>query len=109
MPASISIVPGGVGIAAWLVWRQEGRPGARLALALFGLQLVLNVAWSGIFFGLRLPGLALAEMLLLWVAIAGTLAAFLPLSAVAGVLLIPYLLWVTFAALLNFGIWRLNT
>jgi tryptophan-rich sensory protein len=96
-----------MGLAAWLVWRQSGR-GRRLPLVLFFVQLGLNVAWSGIFFGLRLPGSAFAEIVLLWLAIAATLGAFLRISPAAGLLMIPYLLWVTFAAVLNFGIWRLN-
>lgn len=94
-------------VAAWLTWRRGGRRAA-VGLTLFGGQLALNAAWSGIFFGLRLPGWALAELVVLWVAIAATLAAFARVSAVAGLLLVPYLLWVTFAGLLNFTIWRLN-
>lgn len=96
-----------MGFAVWLVWRQGG-PGTRLALALFVVQLALNVAWSGIFFGLRLPGVAFAGVLVLWLAIVATLGFFLRISFAGGMLLIPYLLWVTFAGVLNFGIWRLN-
>jgi benzodiazapine receptor len=94
--------------AAWLVWRREGFAGARLPLTLFALQLVLNLAWTGVFFGLRMPGAAFAEIVLLWLFILVTTAAFWPLSRAAAWLMVPYLLWVTYAATLNCGIWRLN-
>jgi tryptophan-rich sensory protein len=96
-------------VAAWLVWRRPGWPIARRALGLFGLQLALNVAWSGLFFGLRNPGLALLEIIALWLAILATIIAFARLRPTAGWLMVPYLLWVTFAAGLNLTIWRLNT
>jgi len=94
-------------VAGWLVWRRGG-PGGRTALQLFAVQLVLNVGWSAVFFGLQLPGLAFAEILVLWVAIAATLRTSWRVSRAAGILLVPYLLWVSFAAVLNFAIWRLN-
>lgn len=94
-------------VAGWLVWR---RPGAasRLALRWFGVQLVLNVGWSAVFFGLRMPGLAFVEILALWLAIVATLTSSWGVSRLAGILLVPYLLWVSFAVALNFAIWRLN-
>ncbi len=95
-------------VAAWLVWRRRGLAGAWLPLSLFGLQLALNLAWSGIFFALRRPGMAFGEILLLWAAILATLLAFGGISRRAAGLLAPYLAWVTFAAALNFAIWRLN-
>jgi translocator protein len=95
-------------IAAWLVWRRVGFPRAASALNLFAIQLVLNVCWSAIFFGLHRPGLAFAEILLLWLAILTTMVAFRSFSRAAAWLLAPYLLWVAFAAMLNFSIWRLN-
>lgn len=95
-------------LAAWLVWKRSGRAGARVPLALFGLQLALNVAWSGLFFGLRRPDLALLEIVALWLAILATLVAFARVRPLAGWLMAPYLLWVTFAAALNFALWRLN-
>jgi len=95
-------------VAAWLVWRRVGFPHAASALNLFGVQLVLNVCWSAIFFGAHRPGLALAEMLVLWLAILATMVAFRSFSRAAAWLLAPYLLWVAFAAALNFSIWRLN-
>jgi tryptophan-rich sensory protein len=95
-------------VAAWLVWRGGG-PKRFPALTLFCVQLALNVSWSWLFFGLRQPGLALAEILLLWLAIGATAWAFGRLSRPAAILFIPYLLWVGFAAVLNWTLWRLNT
>jgi benzodiazapine receptor len=97
-----------MGSAAWLVWRRAGWSRARIALALFVLQLALNVAWSLIFFGLRLPALALLEIVLLLAAIVATTLSFRQFSRVASWLMYPYLAWVMFATWLNFGIWRLN-
>ena len=96
-------------ISAWLVWRQGGFSGVKVPLTLFGVQLVLNVLWSCLFFGLQNPGLAFVDVLLLWAAIAGTMVAFWQRSAIAGILFVPYLVWVSFASLLNFMIWRLNS
>jgi tryptophan-rich sensory protein len=95
-------------VAAWLVWRRYGSRGARGPLLLFAAQLVLNAAWSGLFFGLRNPALAFAEILFLLGAVAATALAFGRCSPLAGLLLIPYLLWGMFATALNFAIWRLN-
>lgn len=92
-------------VAAWLVWRQAGWGGA---LALFGVQLALNAAWSPLFFGLHRIDLALANIVLLWAAIAATTVAFWKVTPVAGWSFVPYLLWVTFATALNFALWRLN-
>ena len=95
-------------ISAWLVWRQGGVSSATLPLTLFGFQLVLNVYWSCIFFGQENPGLAFVEVLLLWLAIAATMIEFWQRSSIAGILFVPYLVWVSFASVLNFTIWRLN-
>lgn len=95
-------------VAAWLVWRRVGFSRGASALNLFGVQLVLNVCWSAIFFGARRPDLAFAEILLLWLAILATMVAFRSLSRAAAWLLLPYLLWVAYAVALNFAIWRLN-
>jgi benzodiazapine receptor len=92
-------------VAAWLTWRQDGWGGA---LALFGVQLALNAAWSLLFFGLHRIDLALADIVLLWAAIVATTAAFWKVAPVAGWLFVPYLLWVTFATALNFALWKLN-
>lgn len=95
-------------VAAWLVWRPAGFIAAKVPLLLFTVQLALNVAWSWIFFGLHQPGWAFVEIVILWAAIAATLRAFFQRSQLAGWLLAPYLAWVSFAAVLNFAIWRLN-
>ena len=95
-------------VAAWLVWRQGRVPGVWTAGALFGVQLALNAIWTPIFFGLRQPGWALLDILLLWAAILLTLVAFARVRPLAAGLLAPYLAWVTYAAALNFALWRLN-
>jgi tryptophan-rich sensory protein len=97
-----------MGIAAWLVWRAEGFRAARTALGLFLVQLVLNALWSWLFFGWHLGALAFADIVLLWVLIVATLVAFWRIRALAGALLIPYLLWVSFASMLNYSVWQLN-
>jgi tryptophan-rich sensory protein len=99
----------GMAVSAWLIWQQRGLVGAAWPLALFGAQLVLNVLWSCLFFGLQSPGAALVEVLVLWLAIAATMVVFWFRSTVAGILFVPYLAWVTFASVLNFSIWRLNS
>ncbi len=96
-------------VAVWLVWRQYGLSTAGLSITLFIVQLALNAAWSILFFGLRLPGVAFLEIIILWFAILATLVAFWRASPVAGYLLLPYLVWVAFAGALNFTIWRMNT
>ncbi len=96
-----------MGVAAWFV-AARGGPGTHRALGLWGVQLGLNAAWTPIFFGLRKPGVALVEIVAMWVAIAATMLAFLRRRTLAGLLLVPYLAWVTFAAALNFAIWRRN-
>lgn len=95
-------------VAAWLVWRQGGWAKQRKPLLIFLGQLALNALWTPLFFGLHQPGLAFAEIVLLWLAIGTTLTAFRPVSRVAAWLLAPYLAWVSFAAALNFALWRLN-
>jgi translocator protein len=95
-------------ISAWLVWRQAGIAGARLALGLFALQLALNVLWSGIFFGLHRPGMALAEIMVLEAAIIATAIQFSFVSRPAFWLMVPYIVWVGFAMFLNLRIWQLN-
>ena len=96
-------------IAAWLVWRIHGFHNARVAFMLFLTQLAANALWTWLFFAWRQGGLALFEMLVLWCLIVLTLISFWRLRVrVAAILLTPYLAWVTFAAVLNFSIWRLN-
>jgi benzodiazapine receptor len=93
-------------VAAWLVWKHAKLSSAQMLL--FGLQLVLNALWSGIFFKLRMPGPAFFEVVLLWLSILATCISFYRVVPVASWLLVPYLLWVTYASGLNFSIWRLN-
>lgn len=95
-------------VAAWLVWKRAGFGGATTALTLYFVQLALNLAWSGIFFALQSPGWALIEIVVLWLAIAATTRLFFRHSAAAGWLMVPYLAWVSFAAVLNAAIWQLN-
>jgi translocator protein len=97
-----------MGIAAWLVWRCGGFGPNRQALTLFLLQLVFNALWSWLFFAWNLGVLALADIVVLWILIAATLVSFWRVRPVAGVLLMPYLLWVSFAAILNYSLWQLN-
>jgi len=97
-----------MGVAAWLVWKPDGFKPASTPLTLFAVQLVLNIAWSWIFFGMHQPGWAFAEIVVLWLAIVATTVAFSSKSKVAGSLMLPYLAWVSFASVLNFTIWRLN-
>jgi translocator protein len=95
-------------VAGWWVWRQGGWEAQRGALGLFLAQLVLNAAWSWLFFGLHSPAAGLAGIGCLWLAILLTIVAFFQVSPLAGWLMVPYLLWVTFASGLNLTIWRLN-
>lgn len=97
-----------MGIAAWLAWRERGFGGARNALSLFLVQLVLNALWSWLFFAWRLGAWAFADIVVLWLLILATLIAFWRIKPLAGVLLVPYLAWVGFAAVLNHAVWRLN-
>lgn len=97
-----------IAASGWLVWREAGVAGAFVPLLVYLLQLALNAGWSAIFFGLRRPGLAFAEVLLLWVSIALNIALFWPISTTAALLLVPYLVWVSIASVLNFQVWRLN-
>jgi benzodiazapine receptor len=97
-----------MGIAAWLVWRVGGFRAARTALTLFIVQLGFNALWSWLFFAWQLGAVAFAEILLLWVLIAATLVSFWRIKPLAGALLVPYLLWVSVAAALNYAMWQLN-
>jgi translocator protein len=112
-PASVfgpvwTILYASMGIAAWLAWRERGFGGARNALSLFLVQLVLNALWSWLFFAWRLGGWALADIIVLWLLIVATLVAFWRIRPLAGALLVPYLAWVSFATFLNHAVWRLN-
>ena len=95
-------------VAAWLVWREGGWKTQGRPLGLFLLQWLLDALWTPLFFGMHRPGLAFAEIISLWLAITATLWSFWRVRKLAGLLLVPYLAWVSFAAMLNFAIWRLN-
>ncbi len=97
-----------IALSGWLVWRQSGTAETGFALTVYALQLVLNGLWSTVFFGLRRPGLAFVEIVCLWLSILATIATFYPIDTIAAYLLVPYAAWVTFAAALNFRVWRLN-
>ncbi len=98
-----------MGIAVFLVWqRRNANKAVYAALVMFGVQLVLNVAWSYVFFGAHAPGFALAEIIALWFSIVGTIILFYKISRPAAALLFPYIAWVTFAAYLNYAIFVLN-
>jgi len=97
-----------IAVAGFLAWKKAGFIGARWTMLLFTLQLILNAAWSWVFFGWRQPGWGFAEIILLWALILATTIALFRVSQTAGFLFVPYLVWVTFAAVLNGAIWRLN-
>jgi translocator protein len=103
-----TIVYAMMALSAWLVWREVGWAGAKPALILFGIQLVLNTAWSMLFFGMQAIGAAFGDILLLWMMIVATAVAFYSVSFLAAWLLIPYIAWVGFASYLNFRIWQMN-
>jgi tryptophan-rich sensory protein len=95
-------------VAAWLVWRLKGFAGARVALQLFVIQLLINALWTWTFFQWHRGALALFVVIVLWLLIAATLVAFWRHSRLAGALLLPYLAWVSFASALTFAVWQRN-
>jgi tryptophan-rich sensory protein len=98
-----------MGMALFLVWKQGfQRQEIKCAVAHFGIQLGLNLMWSFLFFYLRMPFIAFVEIVILWISIAITLFQFLKISRPAGILFVPYFLWVSFAVVLNFFLWLLN-
>jgi len=97
-----------IAVSGWLIWREAGFSGAAVPLTVFFVQLALNAAWTPIFFGLHRIDLGLATIILVWMSIVATIVVFYPVSSLAAFLLIPYLLWVTFAVALNLSIWRHN-
>lgn len=98
-----------MGISLFLVW-QKGWDDKKVktAVYIFAAQLILNALWSAAFFGLRSPLLGLIEIIILLIVIIATILSFMEISRTAAYLLIPYILWVSFAAIVNFSIWRLN-
>lgn len=97
-----------MGIAAWVVWKTKSTSLTQETFIWFYVQLVLNALWSWLFFGMHMIGLALFEIILLWIAVAITLILFWKKNPSAGLLLIPYLLWISFALALTASIWQLN-
>ena len=97
-----------IAVSGWLVWTAPIRFSKRPAMIAFGVQLLLNAAWSLIFFGLHQPGWALVEICILWLAILTTMLIFRRHTKTASGLLLPYLAWVSFATFLNYGFWSLN-
>ena len=95
-------------VAAWMVWRERHRTDVRLPLALYVAQLLVNAAWTAIFFGAERPGWALVDIIVLAVLVVATIVAFRPASRVAAWLLVPYLAWVCFAASITAGVAALN-
>lgn len=98
-----------IAISGWLVWRQAGWNGTKIALSLFALQLVLNAAWSPLFFAAGWRGVAFVDIAALLVVLTALIIVFARHSRIAAGLLVPYWAWVTFAAALNLSIWQLNT
>lgn len=94
-----------IAFSGWLVWREAG---LGFAIAVYGVQLVLNFLWSAFFFGMRRPDYALYDLMLLWLSILACILIFAPISATAAWLMVPYLAWVTFAGWLNFTMLKLN-
>lgn len=95
-------------VAAWLVWRRSDWLATRAAMGWFSFQLALSVCWSAFFFGMRSPGLAFFDIVVLWFSIAVTTVLFGRQSLTAALFLVPYILWTSFAAVLNLAIWRMN-
>lgn len=98
-----------MGIASYFIWQKRGSsPLVTPALVLFGIHLALNTLWSVLFFGLKNPGAAFIEIIILWLMILALIVIFYKIDHKAAWLLVPYFLWVSFASVLNYSIWRLN-
>lgn len=97
-----------IAVSGWLIYRAEYSHKRTIALMFYGGQLALNFIWSFLFFSLRSPALGLIDIVLLWLLISLTIIKARPVSPLASLLMIPYLVWVTYAASLNAGIWLLN-
>ena len=96
-----------MGISLYWIW-EKGLKKNKLAVYVFSAQLILNIIWSLLFFGLQNPYLAFIEIIILWIAILTTIILFYRISKKAGIMLIPYLVWVSIAAFLNYSVWVLN-
>ncbi len=97
-----------MGISAWIVWKQDGFRDAKYALGFYLFQLVFNSLWTWLFFVLQSGVLAFFEILLLWVFILITIILFWKIQPIAGILLLPYILWVSFATALTYSVWMSN-
>jgi len=97
-----------IAVSGWLIWTAAPLEETWLALTIYSVQVVLNACWSAIFFGIKRMDLALAELCLLWLSIVAMIVTFYPISPLAAWLLVPYLVWVSFAGVLNFTMLRLN-
>jgi len=97
-----------MGLSAWLVWSRREGGSILLPMSIFAAQLVLNALWSYLFFGIRRPDLALIDIVAMLIMICVTMILFLRVNRAAGLLLVPYLAWVSFATALNYQLWRLN-
>ena len=97
-----------MGISFYLIWNKSGEVNIKIPVLFFILQLIFNFFWSVIFFGLKMPGLAFIDILVLSALILICIIVFYSISNTASYLLIPYFLWVCFASLLNYKIWTLN-
>jgi benzodiazapine receptor len=95
-------------VAAWLAWRRRGARGIGVAFSLFIIQLAANALWTWLFFAWRQGALALAEIVVLWAVIVATVVAFWRIRPLAGALLLPYLLWTSFACALTYAVWQRN-
>ncbi|MEQ8658324.1 MAG: TspO/MBR family protein [Hyphomicrobiales bacterium] len=107
-PIAWTVLYAMMAFAAWLVWEEAGWPAALVPTGFWLVQLVFNALWSALFFGMKRMDYALVDVVLLWLSIAATIVLFWPISTLAGWLMVPYLVWVSFAAFLNFTILRLN-
>jgi tryptophan-rich sensory protein len=94
--------------AAWIIWRERYQRGRRAALAAYAAQLLLNALWAPAFFGLKNIGAGLFDIVALWLAVGWTMREFARVRPAAAAILVPYFLWVTFAAAINLAVWKLN-
>jgi len=97
-----------IAVAGWRVWGRAYADMLAVAMAVYGVQLALNAGWSAVFFGLKRPDWALAELACLWLSILANIVVLFTIDPLAALLLVPYLAWVSFAGVLNFTVWRLN-
>jgi tryptophan-rich sensory protein len=96
-------------VAAWIIWRERYHRGRGAAIGAYAVQLLLNALWAPVFFGLRNIGAGLFDIVALWLAVGWTMREFARVRPAAAIILLPYFLWVTFAAAINLAIWKLNS